>query len=464
MLEKADFGGGEDVAKEKVRYVCQACGYESGKWLGKCPGCSSWNSFVEELAVPAEKKVRAAAIAQTPAAPLAEIDCSEADRLNTGIGELNRVLGGGLVPGELVLLAGDPGIGKSTLTMQLVGAIHTDAVIMYISGEESAQQIKLRAQRLGVDNPHLLLLTENDLETVEVEIKRHKPQVIILDSIQTVYLPQVASAPGSVSQLRECTNKVLGWAKGLGIAIILVGHVTKDGAVAGPRVLEHMVDAVLFFEGERHYQHRVLRALKNRFGSTNEIGIFEMGEKGLTEVLNPSEAFLAERPVEAPGSIVVPCIEGSRPLLIELQALVTPAVFGQPRRMTNGTDYNRVAMLMAVLEKRLGLKLGGFDAYVNVVGGLKVDEPAIDLGIAAVIVSSFKNKSVFDDVVVLGEVGLTGELRMVNHLERRLGEAEKMGFKKAIVPKGNMNKGYQGSLQVLGVSSVAEALPLILEG
>lgn len=458
--------GVKDVAaKEKVRFFCQECGYESAKWLGKCPGCGSWNSFVEELVTTEkEKKPRAAAIARTPAAPLSEIDCTDADRMDTGIGELNRVLGGGLVPGELVLLAGDPGIGKSTLTMQLVGSLRTAGTLMYISGEESAQQIKLRAQRLGVDNKRLLLLTENDLDAVEEEIRRHKPQLIILDSIQTVYLPQVSSAPGSVSQLRECTNKVLGWAKGMGIATILVGHVTKDGGVAGPRVLEHMVDAVLFFEGDRHYQHRVLRALKNRFGSTNEIGIFEMADTGLTEVTNPSEAFLAERPKEAPGSIVVPCMEGTRPLLVELQALVTPAVYGQPRRMTNGTDFNRVSMLMAVLEKRLGLKLGTYDAYVNVVGGLKIDEPAIDLGIAAAIVSSFQNKNVFDDVIVLGEVGLTGELRQVSHLERRLHEAEKMGFQKAVVPRGNALKSYHGSLTVTGVGTVVEALQLILEG
>ena len=453
------------AAKEKVRFFCQECGYESAKWLGKCPGCGSWNSFVEELvAVEKEKKPRAAAINHTPAAPLAEIVCTDADRMDTGIGELNRVLGGGLVPGEVVLLAGDPGIGKSTLTMQLVGSLRTEGTLFYISGEESAQQIKLRAQRLGVNNKRLLLLTENDLEAVETEIRQHKPKLIILDSIQTVYLPQVSSAPGSVSQLRECTNKVLGWAKGMGIAVILVGHVTKDGAVAGPRVLEHMVDAVLFFEGDRHYQHRVLRALKNRFGSTNEIGIFEMHESGLAEVTNPSEAFLAERPKEAPGSIVVPCMEGSRPLLVELQALVTPAVYGQPRRMTNGTDFNRVSMLMAVLEKRLGFKLGTYDAYVNVVGGLKVDEPAIDLGIAAAIASSFQNKHCFDDVVVLGEVGLTGELRQVSHLEQRLNEAEKMGFKKAVVPSGNGLKGYHGTLAVSGVGTVVEALRLILEG
>lgn len=454
------------ATKEKIRYCCQACGYESAKWLGKCPSCGSWNTLVEESVAPKNDKIaHAATFNRTPALPLADIVSSDsASRLDCGIGELNRVLGGGLVVGSLVLLAGDPGIGKSTLTMQLAGSLRTSGIIMYISGEESTQQIKLRAERLGVCHERLLLLTENDLEVVEAEIRRHKPALIILDSIQTVYLPQVTSAPGSVSQLRECTNKVMGWAKGLGIATILVGHVTKDGAVAGPRVLEHMVDAVLFFEGDRHYQHRILRALKNRFGSTNEIGIFDMQENGLQEVLNPSAVFLAERPTDTVGSVVTPCMEGARPLLIELQALVTPAVYGQPRRMVNGTDFNRVGMLMAVLEKRLGLKMGMVDAYVNVIGGLQVDEPAVDLAISAALVSSLQNKNVFSDGICIGEVGLTGELRGVSFLAQRLAEAEKMGFTKAVVPKSSALKNYRGALSIFGVGTVAEALGLILEG
>lgn len=451
------------MAKEKVRFYCQECGQESIKWLGKCPGCGSWNSFVEEVVV-ADKSGRVVVAENNKAEILSGLNFTGDARIDTGIHELNRVLGGGLVPGELVLLAGDPGIGKSTLTLQMMAKIKLKGHILYVSGEESGQQIKMRADRLAVDNPELYILTENNLEAIEQQIKVLTPKLIILDSIQTVYLPSVTSAPGSVSQLRECTNRVLQWAKGWGIPTILVGHVTKDGAVAGPRVLEHMVDAVLYFEGERHYQYRVLRALKNRFGSTNEIGIFEMTEQGLGEVANPSEAFLAERPKEAIGSVVVPCMEGSRPVLIELQALVTPSFFGQPRRMTTGTDFNRVAMVMAVLEKRLGLQLSNQDAYVNIIGGLKVDEPGLDLAIAAAIASSFKNKAVFDDVVVLGEIGLTGEVRLVNHLERRLNEAAKMGFKKAIIPQGNIKANVKYGLQVVGVSTVVEALKMILEG
>ncbi len=452
------------MAKEKTYFFCQECGYESAKWLGKCPNCGNWNTFAEELAPQKAKNTKAAHLPSVPAKKLTEIDFSEDNRIDTGIAELNRVLGGGLVHGELVLLAGDPGIGKSTLTLQLVATVKLSQTIMYISGEESVGQIKMRAERLGIDKSELLLLCENDMNVITNEIKRYQPKLIILDSIQTVYLPEITSAPGSVSQLRECTNKVMQWAKGWGIATILVGHVTKDGAVAGPRVLEHMVDAVLFFEGERHYQHRVLRSLKNRFGSTNEIGIFEMAEKGLEEVKNPSEAFLSERPLDTAGTIVVPCMEGSRPLLIEVQALVTPSFFGQPRRMTTGCDFNRVTMLMAVLEKRLGLQLSNQDAYVNIVGGLRVDEPAIDLAIAAAIASSFRERAVYRDVVVLGEIGLTGELRQVNHLQRRLSEAEKMGFAKAIVPAGNLPKNHQLAIEIITAKNISEALSFILEG
>ena len=451
------------MAKQKTKFFCHECGYESLKWLGKCPSCGSWNSFTEEVVVN-NNSGRAVAVSSSQAESLANINFTQHDRIDTGIAELNRVLGGGLVRGELVLLAGDPGIGKSTLTLQMMANIKEQGSIMYISGEESSQQIKMRAERLKVDNDRLFILTENNLEAIEQQIKQISPKMIILDSIQTVYLDSVSSAPGSVSQLRECTNRVLQWAKSWGIATIVVGHVTKDGAVAGPRVLEHMVDAVLFFEGERHYQYRVLRTLKNRFGSTNEIGVFEMTEDGLKEVNNPSEAFLAERPKEAIGSVVVPCMEGTRPVLVELQALVTPTFFGQPRRMTTGTDFNRVTMLMAVLEKRVGLQLGNQDAYVNIIGGLKIDEPAIDLAIAAAITSSFKNRAVYDDVIVLGEVGLTGEIRQVNHLERRLKEAAKMGFKKAIIPQGNIKAGPEYPLTVKGVTTVAEALTYIVEG
>ena len=385
-------------------------------------------------------------------------------RIDTGIEEFNRVLGGGMVPGALMLLAGDPGIGKSTLTMQLAGTIHLDGIILYVSGEESSQQLKMRAQRLSVKNSQLFILTENNLSVIEKQIQKLKPQLLILDSIQTVYMPEVSSAPGSVSQLRECTGRILQWAKGLEISIIVVGHVTKDGSVAGPRVLEHMVDTVLFFEGERHNHFRILRALKNRFGSTNEIGVFEMQEHGLQEISNPSEIFLSERPQGAVGSVVVPCMEGSRPVLVELQALVAASPYGQPRRMTNGADFNRTAMLLAVLEKKMRLPLGNQDIFLNVVGGLKIDEPAIDLGIIVALVSSMQNRQIKDDVIILGEVGLTGEVRTISFLEKRLIEAEKMGFQTAIVPKGNLKREQQYPLNVQGVRNVSEALQLILGG
>ena len=449
--------------KEKSVFFCQECGYESAKWLGKCPGCGQWNTFVEEL-VSKQKNEPTRLLAASEPVPLHEISYDDMLRIDTGIHELNRVLGGGMVPGALMLLAGDPGIGKSTLTMQLAGTIRLDGPVLYVSGEESRQQLKMRAQRLEVKNDKLLILTENNLDAIEKHIRKIQPKLVILDSIQTVFLPEITSAPGSVSQLRECTGRILQWAKGLEISIIVVGHVTKDGSVAGPRVLEHMVDTVLFFEGERHNHFRILRALKNRFGSTNEIGVFEMQEKGLLEISNPSEIFLSERPQDAIGSVVVPCMEGSRPVLVELQALVAASPYGQPRRMTNGADYNRTAMLLAVLEKKMRLPLGNQDIFLNVVGGLKVDEPAIDLGIIVALVSSMQNRPVMDDVIVLGEVGLTGEVRTINFLEKRLIEAEKMGFRTAIVPKGNLKRDVQYPLEVRGVSNVSEALRVILGG
>lgn len=450
------------MSKEKVRFFCQECGYESLKWLGRCPGCNSWNTFTEEIVSTAKGKSTSTRSGENKPIMLNQIEADESARLDTGLPELNRVLGGGLVPGALILLAGDPGIGKSTLTLQCAHSVKVDRPVLYITGEESCQQVKLRAQRLHVNSENLLILAETNLEIIEKVIQKLMPGFIILDSIQTVYFPEISSAPGSVSQLRECTAKILHWAKDWGIPVILVGHVTKEGSVAGPRVLEHMVDAVLYFEGERHYQYRVLRGLKNRFGSTNELGIFEMTGEGLKEVANPSQAFLAERPLESSGSIVVSCIEGTRPLLIELQALVSQTVFGQPRRMTTGTDYNRVAMLMAVLEKRVGLNLGNHDAYINIVGGLKIDEPALDLGIALAIASSYKNCSIEKDIVVVGEIGLTGEVRAVNHLEKRLTEAAKLGFKKAIIPLGNIKKLEELSIELIGVKTVREALDLIL--
>ncbi len=451
------------MAKEKSVFFCQECGYESAKWLGKCPGCGQWNTFVEET-ISKQKNEAVRLLPSSEPIGIREIVYDDLLRIDTGIQELNRVLGGGMVSGALMLLAGDPGIGKSTLTMQVAGRIKLDTPILYVSGEESRQQLKMRAQRLGVENERLFILTENNLSTIEKQVKKFQPKFVILDSIQTVYLPEISSAPGSVSQLRECTGRVLQWAKGLDISIILVGHVTKDGSVAGPRVLEHMVDAVLFFEGERHNHFRILRTLKNRFGSTNEIGVFEMQERGLREVHNPSEIFLSERPQGAVGSVVVPCMEGSRPVLVELQALVASSPYGQPRRMTNGVDFNRTAMLLAVLEKKMRLPLGNQDIYLNVVGGLKVDEPAIDLGVIVALVSSMQNRPILDDVIVLGEVGLTGEVRTISFLEKRLIEAEKMGFHLAIVPKGNLKREQQYPLEVRGVGSVAEALKAILGG
>lgn len=449
--------------KEKSVFFCQECGYESAKWLGKCPGCGQWNTFVEEL-VSKQSNDTARLLPSSEPMTLQEIYYDDVLRIDTGIHELNRVLGGGMVPGALMLLAGDPGIGKSTLTMQLAGSIQMQEKILYVSGEESRQQLKMRAQRLGVSTEQLYILTENNLAVIEKHIDKIKPGLLILDSIQTVYLPEITSAPGSVSQLRECTGKLLQWAKGLGLSVIVVGHVTKDGSVAGPRVLEHMVDTVLFFEGERHNHFRVLRALKNRFGSTNEIGVFEMQEQGLRQVHNPSEVFLSERPQDTIGSVVVPCMEGTRPVLVELQALVASSPYGQPRRMTNGADYNRTAMLLAVLEKKMRLPIGNQDIYLNVVGGLKVDEPAIDLGIIAALVSSMQNRPLLDDAVVMGEVGLTGEVRTVNFLDKRLIEAEKMGFRVAVVPQGNLKSGQKYPIEVKGVRNVGEALRVLLGG
>ena len=449
--------------KEKSVFFCQECGYESAKWLGKCPGCGQWNTFVEEL-VTKQSGDAARLMPSSEPMTLQEIYYDDVLRIDTGIHELNRVLGGGMVPGALMLLAGDPGIGKSTLTMQLTGSIHMQEKILYVSGEESRQQLKMRAQRLGIGTEQLYILTENNLSVIEKHIDKIKPGLLILDSIQTVYLPEITSAPGSVSQLRECTGKLLQWAKGLGLSVIVVGHVTKDGAVAGPRVLEHMVDTVLFFEGERHNHFRILRALKNRFGSTNEIGVFEMQEQGLREVHNPSEVFLSERPQDTVGSAVVPCMEGTRPVLVELQALVASSPYGQPRRMTNGADYNRTAMLLAVLEKKMRLPIGNHDIFLNVVGGLKVDEPAIDLGIIAALVSSMQNRPILEDAVVLGEVGLTGEVRTINFLDKRLIEAEKMGFRVAVVPAGNLKQGQKFPIEVKGVRNVGEALRVLLGG
>jgi len=441
--------------------------------MGQCPGCREWNTFVEETVKPQPKSSSKSlgsgskgSLSGDYSKPLSlsEIILNEEERADTHIGELNRVLGGGLVKGSLILVGGDPGIGKSTLLLQVAGNLSADNKdILYVSGEESLRQIKLRAERIGKFSESLKFMCETNLSNIEEAIVRSKPEIIIIDSIQTMYNETVASAPGSVSQVRESTGVLLRIAKSMNISVFIVGHVTKEGQVAGPRVLEHMVDTVLYFEGDRHASYRILRAVKNRFGSTNEIGVFEMQEKGLVEVANPSEFMLDGRPENASGSVVTCSVEGTRPILIEVQALVTHTNFGFPRRQANGTDYNRVNLLMAVLEKRIGLSLGDYDAYVNLAGGMKVAEPSLDLGICLAIISSFRNKPISDDVVAFGEVGLSGEVRSVNMAESRVMEAAKLGFKTCIVPKAleGKLKGTCKNIEIIGVSSVADAMKVI---
>ncbi|WP_028591605.1 DNA repair protein RadA [Paenibacillus massiliensis] len=456
------------MAKVKTKFYCTECGYESPKWYGKCPGCQAWNSMVEAT----ETVVKTAGMSsslfnnQTQEKPLSitEVESGKEPRVLTGIGELNRVLGGGLVPGSLVLVGGDPGIGKSTLLLQASNELARSGLrVLYVSGEESVRQTKLRADRLGVLSPELYVLCETNLETIEAAVDQMKPQFLVIDSIQTVYLPDVTSAPGSVSQVRECTARFMRIAKGLGIATVLVGHVTKEGAIAGPRLLEHMVDCVLYFEGERHHTYRLLRAVKNRFGSTNEMGIFEMGEGGLREVENPSELFLSERPLGVAGSTVVASMEGTRPVLVELQALIASTHFPSPRRMGTGIDHHRLSLIIAVLEKRMGMFLQNQDAYLNVAGGVKLDEPAVDLAIAVSIASSFRDVPTKPYDVVFGEVGLTGEVRAVSRAEQRVREAHKLGFKRVILPEKSL-KGWTPpkNLEIIGVGTVSEALAAAL--
>ena len=451
-------------------YRCQACGFQAGKWYGRCPDCGEFNTIVEERTESTRPsgggRRRDAAAATTPAATavrLAAVSAAGAARVQSGVAELDRVLGGGVVPGSLVLIGGDPGIGKSTLLLQASAALAGAAgPVLYVSGEESAAQVKLRADRLGLTAPDLFILAETQLEAVETHVEAIKPRAVVVDSIQTVYIGDLESAPGSVSQVRECGGRLMGLAKSRGIAVFLVGHVTKEGAIAGPRVLEHLVDTVLYFEGERHATYRVLRAVKNRFGSTNEIGVFEMTEGGLREVLNPSAMFLAERPRGAAGSVIVAGLEGTRPLLLELQALVTPAHFGTPRRTVLGADYNRVCLLLAILEKRAGVPLQNQDVFVNVAGGARCQEPAADLAIAVASASSYAERPLAPDVVVLGEVGLTGEVRAVGGLEARLREAAALGFTQAVVPRSSLVPGLPHPLAVTGVSTLEEAIGLLV--
>ncbi len=457
------------MAKSRTIFVCQSCGHEEVKWLGKCPGCQGWNTFVEELDMSKASKNDSRSLGvdkvKEKPTPIIHIESSVDKRIHTQIGELDRVLGGGVVPGSLILVGGDPGIGKSTLLLQTSHALAAKGLkVLYVSGEESAKQTKLRAERIGALSEQMYVLCETDMEHILAAIDHVQPDLAVIDSIQTVYHPGVNSAPGSVSQVRECTGQFMRIAKIKGIATVLVGHVTKEGAIAGPRMLEHMVDAVLYFEGERHHTYRVLRAVKNRFGSTNEIGIFEMKEEGLREVANPSEMFLSERPLGVAGSIVVASMEGTRPLLVELQALVSPTTFPAPRRMSAGVDYNRLTLIMAVLEKRVGLSMQSQDAYLNVAGGVKLDEPAVDLAIAVSLASSFKDKPTRPYDVVFGEIGLTGEVRAVSRIEQRVREAEKLGFKRVILPANSM-KGWNppSGIEVLGVHTVAEALKATME-
>ncbi|GIP41528.1 DNA repair protein RadA [Paenibacillus sp. J31TS4] len=450
------------MAKSKTKFCCQECGYESPKWYGKCPGCGAWNSMVEELETVVKTTGVPTVSSQTKekAISIIDIESTKEPRILTNNKELNRVLGGGIVPGSLILVGGDPGIGKSTLLLQTSFALTANGLkVLYISGEESVRQTKLRADRLEAMSPLLYVLCETNLDYIMEAIEEIRPDFLVIDSIQTVFHPAVASAPGSVSQVRECTSHFMHTAKGKGIATVLVGHVTKEGAIAGPRLLEHMVDCVLYFEGERHHSYRLLRAVKNRFGSTNEIGIFEMTEAGLVEVSNPSELFLSERPKGVAGSTVAASMEGTRPMLVELQALVAPTHFPTPRRMAAGIDHNRLALIIAVLEKRMGMFLQNQDVYVNVAGGVKLDEPAVDLAIAVSIASSLRDQAAEPHDVIFGEVGLTGEVRGVSRIEQRVREAKKLGFERVILPEKSL-KGWTppADIEIIGVNSVAEAL------
>lgn len=448
------------MAKSKASvFFCQNCGYESAKWMGQCPGCREWNTFAEEL-LPAEGGVKKVSASGAKPSKLSEIEIKDEERIFTGMGELDRVLGGGIVPGSLVLVGGDPGIGKSTLLLQVCRNLSgQNRNVLYISGEESLKQIKLRAERIGDFGDSLSLLCETNLDTIEHTIRKERPKIVIIDSIQTMYKETVSSAPGSVSQVRETTGILLRIAKGLGIAVFIVGHVTKEGVVAGPRVLEHMVDTVLYFEGDRHASYRILRAVKNRFGSTNEIGVFEMRNIGLVEVENPSEYMLSGKPQGASGSVVACSMEGTRPILLEIQALVCQTFFNIPRRTAAGTDFNRVNLLMAVLEKRAGLSMSSCDAYINVAGGMRMNEPAVDLAIVLAIASSFRDRPIDEKTVAFGEVGLSGEVRAVSMAQARVQEARKLGFQRCIVPQVCMDqlKEVKG-IEIEGVRTIQEAI------
>ena len=448
------------MAKSKTIFVCNECGYESAKWLGKCPGCNSWNSFFEQKVVESKNSIlKPEDKKRNKPQKLNSYEAKQTFRTSTGFEELDRVLGGGLVKGSLILLGGEPGIGKSTLVLQICDKVKGEGKVLYVSGEESAEQIKFRADRLGINNEDILFLGETDIDIVNQAIIDINPKLVIIDSIQTMYSDELSAAAGSVSQVREITSQIMRICKSREITTIIIGHVTKDGNIAGPRVLEHMVDTVLYLEGERYFSYRILRGVKNRFGSTNEIGMFEMKEKGMTEILNPSDVLISEREDNPAGSCIVSCMEGTRPILVELQALTTQSIFGIPKRTANGVDYNRLALLIAVMEKKAGLMLGSQDVYLNVVGGLRINEPSIDLGMILVTASIYKNIPIPKDMVIMGEVGLTGEVRKINLIEKRLKEAEKLGFKTCIIPESN-KKVLQDKfkLDIIGVKNVNEAM------
>jgi DNA repair protein RadA/Sms len=452
--------------KVKTKYVCQSCGYSTPRWTGKCPECGNWNTFVEEIIETDKRKLNKTSSLKSKSAELkniSDVKNSGETRFKTGIEELDRVLGGGIVNGSVILIGGDPGIGKSTLMLQIADKLNGKK-ILYVSGEESALQIKLRCERLNYDLQNFLILSETDLEIISAVIENEKPDIIVVDSIQTVYRPEIESSPGTITQLRESTSLLIKIAKQYNIPTFIVGHITKDGTIAGPKVLEHMVDVVLQFEGERTHFYRILRSMKNRFGSTNEIGIFEMTDKGLKEVPNPSEVFLSQRNYGASGCIISSAIEGTRPILIEVQALVTSTSYGIPQRTSMGLDYKRTNILIAVLEKKLGLFLNKYDIFLNIAGGVKIDEPAIDLAAAAAIYSSFKDIPVDSETVILGEVGLAGEIRTISNIEKRINEASKLGFKKIIVPKNNLKNinVNKYKIQIIGTENFKDAISLLV--
>lgn len=452
------------MSKVKTFYQCQACAYSSPKWLGKCPDCGAWNSMVEEKTAAGARHSTQAYSHKVQPQPLSSVSGGKEKRMPTGINEFDRVLGGGLVEGSVILVGGDPGIGKSTLLIQAASSLSgKSGKVLYVSGEESPEQIKLRADRLSIDSDNIILLPETNLETIINTAIDISPGTIIIDSIQTMYTEELTSAPGSVGQVRECAGKLMSFAKRAGVPLFIIGHVTKEGAIAGPRVLEHIVDTVLYFEGDRGHAYRILRTVKNRFGSTNEIGVFEMTGLGLIAIENPSELFLSERPRDVSGSTVVASIEGTRPLLIELQALVSQTTFGMPRRTCIGVDFNRVNLLVAVLEKIAGLHLGGMDIFVNVVGGIKIIEPAVDLGIIAAIASSFREIPINPKTLVFGEIGLSGEIRAVSQVESRIKEAAKIGFKRVIMPKTNsLRLKEKYDVEITGIDNVGDFIEAVL--